>query len=189
MTTSGFPSRAISTAWACRNWCGAKATPDPGRLGGGAELAADSRGCTGSALCRTAQHTEQPELRARSPTRSSGRGSRPKKLPPTPAGSATTAPSLRTHTNQLLCGHPIPTMTISSLSPSAATRSSSPATKTYSACATTYRYSQPPSSSPSFANSPRPAPNRRARNVANAIVTAELSEARQEGEAVVGGSP
>ncbi len=29
MTTSGTPSRAISTAWACRSWCGAKRRRTP----------------------------------------------------------------------------------------------------------------------------------------------------------------
>jgi hypothetical protein len=69
MTISGTPSRAISTAWACRSWCGAKRRRTPA-------AAAVRRSSARAAACdRWRPHAVPLMTHKSGPTRSSGRRS------------------------------------------------------------------------------------------------------------------
>src|SRR5215207_6002858 len=59
MTISGTPSRAISTAWAWRSWCGGEASPHAGPVGEAAELRAGGGGRPRPASRRSADDAEQ----------------------------------------------------------------------------------------------------------------------------------
>src|SRR6476659_6669600 len=59
ITFSGAPSRASSTAWAWRSWCGAKAAPDSGLGREPAELDADVGARPGPPAGRAVDDAEQ----------------------------------------------------------------------------------------------------------------------------------
>src|SRR4051794_82616 len=59
MTISGTPSRAISTAWAWRSWCGAKRRRTSGCRGGLTELRARGGRRPGAPAGRPAQDAQQ----------------------------------------------------------------------------------------------------------------------------------
>src|SRR5688572_2223274 len=59
MTISGTPSRAISTAWAWRSWCGAKRLRTPASRATRRQLRAGGAGCPQPSACRTVDDAEQ----------------------------------------------------------------------------------------------------------------------------------
>jgi hypothetical protein len=59
MTISGTPSRAISTAWAWRSWCGANPAPNSGHTGGATQLGARRGGGPVASTRLTVEDAEQ----------------------------------------------------------------------------------------------------------------------------------
>jgi hypothetical protein len=81
MTRSGIPSRDISTAWACRSWCGANRRRTPAASALRMQLAADRGRGAGPAAGRVAQNAETTRRPAGScAARARGRAA------PTPSG-------------------------------------------------------------------------------------------------------
>src|SRR5688500_6860260 len=73
MTISGTPSRAISTAWAWRSWCGAKRVAHAGLAGDAAQLRAGGGGRPRPSPCRAVDDAEQRSDRQLDPRREPGR--------------------------------------------------------------------------------------------------------------------
>ena len=67
MTSSGTPSRDISTAWACLSWCGAKRRRTPARAAAWCSCDRTPAGAHATTGGRAAQHAEQRADRQRGP--------------------------------------------------------------------------------------------------------------------------